>query len=279
MRQGHSGVCEMVADVAMEADIDRLDRIANEQAIAYAAADPFPHIVIDDFVRPDMLEEVLAEVSGADGVLWNAMQDRYQQKFSCATTRQMGPRTRQLINFMNGQEVLGFLERLTGITGLVPDWQLAGGGIHALRDGGFLNVHADFNLHRHLRLDRRINLLLYLNKDWREEYGGGLELWDTGMTACQQRIMPLFNRCVIFNTTDRSFHGNPVPVAAPDGRTRLSLAFYYYTNGRPESEAGNPHSTLFRHRPGEETAKDRARKFAKKLTPPIITEWLEKRRN
>ena len=269
----------MMSDVALEADVDRLDGLADDRASAYAAATPFPHIVIDDFIRPELLEEVLAEVQDAKGVLWNQMEDRYQRKFACATTRQMGPRTRQLINFMNGQEILGFLERLTGIEGLVPDWQLAGGGIHALREGGYLNVHADFNLHRHLKLDRRINLLLYLNKDWREEYGGGLELWDTNMTTCEQRIVPLFNRCVIFNTTDKSFHGTPVPVTAPDGRTRLSLAFYYYTNGRPEAEAGDAHWTLFRHRPGEETAKDRARTLVKKLTPPIITEWLDARRN
>lgn len=271
----------MSADVAMEVDIDRLDHIAAEKAESYRAASPFPHIVIDDFARPELLEEVLAEVAAGDkdGALWSTMDDRFQRKSACANMRLMGPKTRQLINFMNSQEILGWLEKLTGIEGLVPDWQLAGGGIHALRTGGYLNVHADFNLHRHLKLDRRINLLLYLNKDWQEEYGAALELWNTDMTACQERVVPLFNRCAIFNTTDKSFHGNPVPVAAPDGRTRLSLAFYYYTNGRPEEEQGDAHWTLFQHRPGEETAKDRARTLVKKWTPPVITEWLDKRRN
>ncbi len=242
---------------------------------------PFPHTVIDDFARPDLLEQVLAEVTAGDkdGALWNTIDDRFQRKSACANMRQMGPATRQLISFMNSREILGWLEKLTGIQGLIADWQLAGGGIHALRTDGYLNVHADFSLHRHLKLDQRINLLLYLNKDWKEEYGGAVELWNTDMTACQERIVPLFNRCAIFNTTDKSFHGNPVPVAAPDGRTRLSLAFYYSTNGRPEEEQGDAHWTLFRHRPGEETAKGRARTLFKKLTPPIITEWLDKRRN
>jgi Rps23 Pro-64 3,4-dihydroxylase Tpa1-like proline 4-hydroxylase len=98
---------------------------------------------------------------------------------------------------------------LTGIEGLVVDWQLAGGGMHALRTGGFLNVHADFNYHRHLKLDRRINLLLYLNKDWAEALGGQLELWEQSMSRCCQSVVLEFNRCAIFNTTDKSFHGNP----------------------------------------------------------------------
>jgi hypothetical protein len=269
-----------ISDFA-EADIERLDRMAAEQAEAYRTAEPFPHIVIEDFADPAFMDQVLAEVEqgSAEGLLWQGMDDRFQRKFACASTRHMGPNTRALINFMNGQEVIGFLEQLTGISGLVADWQLAGGGVHALREGGYLNVHADFNLQPHLLLDRRINLLLYLNKDWQADYGGGLELWDTDMTAVAKSVVPLFNRCVIFNTTDKSFHGNPVPVAAPDGRTRLSLAFYYYTNGRPNNEVSNPHATVFKHRPGEERAMDRGRSLMRRLLPPILLESLEKRRN
>src|SRR5260221_1810158 len=165
-----------------EIEFDKLDRIAEERAAAYQSADPFPHIVIDDFVDPALLERVADEVAASLSKQWTAMQDEYQRKFANANMRDMGPATRALINFMNGQEVLGFLERLTGIQGLVADWQLAGGGMHALRDGGFLNVHADFNYHGHLKLDRRINLLLYLNKDWHDDWGGQLELWDRTMS-------------------------------------------------------------------------------------------------
>jgi Rps23 Pro-64 3,4-dihydroxylase Tpa1-like proline 4-hydroxylase len=264
---------------SMEVDLDRLDLIASNQALAYQTADPFPHIVIDDLVREDLLKAVLDEVRQEERITWNHTHGAHQKKFSTGTTREMGPATRSLINFMNGQEVIGFLEKLTGIQGLVPDWQLAGGGIHSLRTGGFLNVHADFNVHRHLRLDRRINLLLYLNKDWQDSWGGGLELWDDGMTRRSQNVVPVFNRCVIFNTTDTSMHGNPVPVAAPDGRSRLSLAFYYYTNGRPEEERSEAHMTVFRKPKTEESAKDRIKRALKRWTPPAITDALETRRN
>ena len=207
------------------------------------------------------------------------MNDRYQKKSALNSTREMGPKTRALIQFLNGQEMIMFLEKLTGIEGLVPDPFLAGGGLHQLRQGGFLGVHADFNFQKHMRLDRRINLLVYLNKDWEEDWGGNIELWDTSMKHCVKRYAPLFNRCVIFNTTDKSFHGNPQPVTAPDGRIRRSIAMYYYTNGRPEGEVSDAHMTLFQYRPGEASAKDKAKRFVKRLTPPIITDWMESRRN
>lgn len=263
----------------MEADLERLDAFAAANREAYDAADPFPHTKIDDFIHHDVLEGVLAEVEAADNEGWSDMEDRYQKKSALNSTREMGPKTRALIQFLNGQEMIMFLEKLTGIEGLVPDPFLAGGGLHQLRQGGFLGVHADFNFQKHMRLDRRINLLVYLNKDWEEEWGGNIELWDTSMTHCVKRYAPLFNRCVIFNTTDKSFHGNPQPVTAPDGRIRRSIAMYYYTNGRPEGEVSGAHMTLFQYRPGEASAKDKAKRFAKRLTPPIVTDWIENRRN
>lgn len=266
-----------VKDV-FEIDPARLDQIATDYAEAYQTAEPFPHIVIDDLVDPDLLNEVLSEVCDDRELPWNKTDDRFQKKYGIGSTRQLRPKTRQLLNFLNGQEVIGFLEKLTGISGLVGDWQFAGGGLHVLPEGGFLNVHADFNVQRHLKLDRRINLLLYLNKDWEEEYGGALELWDKQMTACRKKVMPVFNRCVIFNTTDFSYHGNPDPVRAPGGRKRLSLAMYYYSNGRPKSEQSQTHMTKFQHRPGEETRKDRLKSQIKRFVPPIITEWLDLRR-
>ena len=258
---------------------EKLDRIAEEHANAYRTAEPFPHLVIDDLVAPDLLRSVAREVEAAMAKQALAMNDAFQRKFASPNMREMGPETRALINFMNSQEVLGFLERLTGIAGLIPDWQLAGGGMHALGEGGFLNVHADFNYHTHLKLDRRINLLLYLNADWQDDWGGELQLWDRTMSKCCHRITPEFNRCVIFNTTDTSFHGNPTPVHAPDGRTRLSLAFYYYTNGRPSEELSAAHFTVFRKQRGTELRSERIKRLARRLLPPILFEGLDRRNN
>ena len=164
----------------------------------------------------------------------------------------MGDQTRLLLYQLNGSVFLQFLEQLTGIDGLIPDPYFGGGGLHQIERGGYLKVHADFNWHPKLRLDRRLNLLLYLNKDWKEAYGGHLELWSRNMTRCVQRILPIFNRCVIFSTTDTSYHGHPDPLRCPPSITRKSLALYYYTNGRPEQEQSAPHDTLFQERPGEQ---------------------------
>lgn len=256
----------------LEADLERLSAYAEAHRLAYQRATPFAHTMLEEFLDPALLREVGREFPEPNHGEWNAMVDKDQKKFAANRTEQLGPATRQVLHFLNSREIINFLERLTGISGLIPDPHLAGGGLHELRVGGFLKVHADFNWHRHLLLDRRINLLLYLNDDWRPEYGGGLELWDTQMRGKVAEYAPLFNRCVIFNTTDNSFHGNPVPVACPEGRTRRSIAMYYYTNGRPAHEVSGNHGTLFRNRPGEATAGEVRKGLLTQLAPPLLVD-------
>jgi Rps23 Pro-64 3,4-dihydroxylase Tpa1-like proline 4-hydroxylase len=254
----------------LEADIDFLMEFAEANKEKYASATPFPHIAIEDFMRAELLEAVLRDFPTPDTVPWEGMIDKDQKKFACNVTSKLAPSVRQVLHFLNSKEVINFLEKLTGIQGLIPDPHLAGGGLHELRRGGFLKVHADFNWHRQLRLDRRINLLVYLNKDWDPGYAGNLELWDTTMTRKVKEFAPLFNRCVIFNTTDTSFHGNPNPVDCPLHMSRRSIAMYYYTNGRPEGEVSVSHGTLFKNRPGEATAAEVRTSFAQSLIPPVM---------
>jgi hypothetical protein len=138
------------------------------------------------------------------------------------------------------------LENMTGIWGLIPDPYLFGGGLHTTKEGGRLAVHVDFNKHFKFSLERRLNLLIYLNEDWSEENSGPLELWDSKGQKCEKRILPIFNRMVIFTTNSRSYHGQPKPVVGK-GIIRRSLALYYYSVGRPEetSEICEPKSTVW----------------------------------
>ena len=136
---------------------------------------------------------------------------------------------------------------------LITDPYLAGGGLHELKDGGHLNVHADFNQHPKMKLDRRLNILIYLNHKWGENNGGHLELWNKEMKECEKKILPIFNRMVVFSTTDFSYHGNPNEVIVNEDNSRKSIALYYYSNGRPSSERKlGLHSTIFRKRPSSD---------------------------
>jgi hypothetical protein len=229
----------------------RYAELAARLAPSYATAAPFPHAVIDDFLPAEAAERVLAEFPRPGDLDWTRFQDASGRKLASGRELQLPPGARGLLRELNSALFLDFLERLTGIEGLIPDPSLEGGGLHQIEPGGFLKIHADFNLHPRLRLDRRLNLLLYLNKDWKEEYGGHLQLWDRGMTRCERKLLPVFNRCVVFSTTDWSFHGHPEPLTCPEGMTRKSLALYYYTNGRPEAERSAEHTTLYQYRPGE----------------------------
>jgi hypothetical protein len=241
-----------MADTAVTAvptfalDAERLTALADGVREGYQLARPFPHVVIDGFMPEEVLENVLAEFPAPDAIPWDVFTDHGHTR-KLATERQalMGPWTRHVLHELNSGPMIEFLERLTGIDGLLPDPHMFGGGLHQIEPGGFLDVHADFNYYDRLRLDRRLNALLYLNRDWPEEFGGHLELWNRDMSACEQRVLPVFNRLVVFSTTSFSFHGHPVPVRCPAPRTRRSLAAYYYSNGRPEAEAMGVHSTLY----------------------------------
>jgi hypothetical protein len=161
----------------------------------------------------------------------------------------------------NSSAFVDFLQTMTGIEeALIPDPHYRGGGLHQIDPGGYLEVHADFNRHPAFGLDRRVNVLLYLNRDWQLEWGGQLELWDRTMSRAERRIEPVFNRTVVFSITDTAFHGHPEPLRSPPGFPRRSLAFYYYSNGRPAAERSEEHSTLFQAtrsgREGSQTARD-----------------------
>ena len=123
---------------------------------------------------------------------------------------------RQLFHFFNSRPMLEFLEGLTTIQGLLPDPYFVGGGYHETGRGGKLGIHADFRVNEQLHLDRRVNVIIYLNESW-PEWGGHLELWDRDMTVKCKEIAPVFNRCVVFNTDATSYHGHPEPLQHPKG--------------------------------------------------------------
>lgn len=228
---------------------------------------------------PALIDRVLSEFPKPGEIRWKLFDNEREIKLASASESSFGPITRRLLYYLNSITFLEFLSSVTGIANLIPDPCFDGGGLHQIVRGGKLGIHSDFNKHPRYGLDRRHNLLHYLNKDWREEYGGHLEFWNREMTRCETKILPVFNRFVVFGTTDFTYHGHPDPLQCPEDVTRKSLALYYFSNGRPAEEISGKHSTLFQSRPEEEiklTFKQRMRSVASDLLPPIVTRQLRK---
>jgi 2OG-Fe(II) oxygenase superfamily len=201
----------------------RLNRLAEERRSEYVGNLPFPHIVLDNFLPPVVLATTIAEFPGPNAIAWKLHRHRYSDKLACGDDLLMGPMTRRLLRELNSGYFLQFLERLTGINGLISDPLLNGGGLHQILPGGHLGIHADFNFHPQWHLDRRLNLLIYLNENWEDGFGGHLELWNSDMSQCVDKILPIAGRCVIFNTSDTSFHGHPLPLSCPATLSRALL--------------------------------------------------------
>jgi Rps23 Pro-64 3,4-dihydroxylase Tpa1-like proline 4-hydroxylase len=256
----------------------KLEALAKEKAQEYQSNKPFPYIYFDDFLPAVAAEAALRDFPEPKQLPWSEFDNPNERKLAFDLVENLPPSVRDVLYFLNSRPMLKFLETLTGIHGVIPDPYFVGGGLHQIKPGGKLAVHADFNKHQQLKLDRRINVLIYLNKDWKEEYGGHFELWNREMTQAEQKILPIFNRCAIFSTTSYSYHGHPLPLACPPDRTRKSVATYYYSNGRPQEEENESHSTLFqqpRDASGksvqvEEPSGFELRKVLRAITPPIL---------
>ena len=224
----------------------------------YNFAEPFAHTVVDNFLPTQIAEQLLAHFPTDK----KAHDKVYDKGYGGTHKRQISPYDcdeylRKALSFFNSPTMLQFLEGLTNIKGLLPDPYFAGGGLHEIYSGGLLGIHADFQVNEELQVFRRINVLIYLNKNWQDSYGGKLELWDKNMQACQVQVAPLFNRAVIFNTNADSFHGHPDPLTTPPDVTRKSIALYYYQALPIENNNLESRHTLYVARP-QDNAKTKA---------------------
>ncbi len=232
-----------------------LDKFIIDNKDNYINANPFPNIVIDDFFDDNFLNSVLNEFpnlskkQNTDSYL-----NQNEIKFANNLYNDFPKNIKLIFDFLNSNYFVDFLQKITNIREkLIIDEKLNGGGLHEIKKGGLLKIHSDFNRHPILNLDRRLNVLVYLNKEWSEDYGGHLQLWDREMQKCEKKILPIFNRIVIFSTTDYSNHGHPDPLKCPDIRSRKSLATYYYSDGRPLNEVDKMYvknRTYFKNRVG-----------------------------
>ena len=254
---------------------ENLNELALSLKNQYSLADPFPHTQIDNFFSNEYLDTVLEEFPDLSKLSDSQnYKNQNEIKFANNDFKNFPETIKNFFNFLNSQTFLNFLQTVTSIKEkLIADEQLNGGGLHEIKSGGLLKVHTDFNKHPTNNFDRRVNVLIYLNKDWQEKYNGSLELWDKDMRNCKQKILPSFNKMVIFSTTDFSNHGHPDPIECPTNISRKSIALYYFSKGRPKNEILNEdqkNRTYFKNRVGFKNeiseSKDYIKNFLRKFT-------------
>lgn len=261
-------------DRRMYFDSDGLLSFARTHSQAYRSASPFPHIVIDNFFPSQVLEEVVHDFpSDSDGV-WRTFKDSRHTKLLSKGDVRLPPSIRHVLAQLRSGEFISFLEALTGVEGLVADPH--NGGCHQTNPGGFLEVHVDASWNDRLALYTGINMFVYLNQDWDESFGGHLELWDTKGERCLSRILPAFNRVVIFSSGEQTYHGHPTPLDCPPGFSRKSLAANFCVSRRPDYQSAFRRSAVYRVNRGRQVMS--ARLLSSMLMPPIVAEALRRAR-
>jgi Rps23 Pro-64 3,4-dihydroxylase Tpa1-like proline 4-hydroxylase len=208
-------------------DLSDLASVAAQYRERYMAAKPWPHLVQDGLVDPDVVAAAEAEEIGPALAL---KVEKAYRTVKAESPQVNGTAANHILQALLAEEFVTFLQSVTGIANLLPDPSHALAGLHVSPPGAFQALHRDFRLHPTNGLYHRVNVLVFLNSDWKPEFGGDLELWPADTSACGQRIAPTAGKMVIFETTPTSYHAIPDPVRCPPGRARLSLASYYYTD-------------------------------------------------
>jgi 2OG-Fe(II) oxygenase superfamily len=223
-----------------------LDQIAHDYAPLFWQAAPFPHIVLDNFLDEQVAQKLALEFQTekwqplvAEGLCF---------KYSSGGDN-ISEFARHALEELNGAAMLQFLAKLTGVKGLLNDPAFNLRGLQSAKASNFMEIHADQNYNANLAAFRSLNLLLYLTPDWREEYNGHLELWDAEMTAPVKKVLPVFNRCIIFAHGDTHYHGYPVPIACPPHLARNLVNLAYYTKEPSQEHDPIPRGTLWQKRP------------------------------
>ncbi len=228
---------------------------AGALARQFEAAQPFKHVVIDRFLDDEFCRDLMEKFPSFDASRAVNEHGEIGRKAVFPDLPRLGPAYQRFDQLMRGSEFLELMSRITGIPKLLYDPEYVGGGTHENLSGQELDPHVDFNYHPKRRWHRRLNLIVFLNPDWDAGWGGCLELirdpWSRNGGGAVERVTPIANRAVIFETTESSWHGFERVQLPPDGpvASRRSIAVYFYTQDRPAAETAADHSTVYVQRP------------------------------
>jgi Rps23 Pro-64 3,4-dihydroxylase Tpa1-like proline 4-hydroxylase len=200
--------------------LERLRERAETLQANYSSAKPYPHVAIDDLFEPELLARLVAEFPKSEQRDWIVWDTNHELKTTSRGIDRLSIFTQIFCLWLNSREVIKAIESIVGIDNLVGDPIFHGAGLHEMHRGGWLEMHADYTKHSTLPLMRRINLLIYLNRDWDTSWGGELVLQDHKNSKIEVSYPPYFNRTIIFPTTAQTFHGVPTPLTCPPERSR-----------------------------------------------------------
>ncbi len=243
---GSTGTAPGAVSALGEFDSPRYNRLAVERAHDYQTATPFPHIVFDNFLDPDLARAIASAFPSRDEIDWVDRDNENNRRRYQHDETKLPTLIREMLRELNSRQFVLVLETLTGIDNLIPDPFFIGGGVHESTTGDFLNIHVDFNWHHKLQAHRRCNALLYFSDDWQPEWDGQTELWPLDMSGPSVQVLPVFNRMLVFNTSEISHHGQPNPNRCPETETRKVLNLYYYTTHLDKEHEADPHFTLYK---------------------------------
>lgn len=210
------------------------DKLSKE----FQEAKPFRHCIIDNFFEDTTAIDLSNEFPDYnDPNIWSVYRNAIENKKLTPHWDLFPAKTYQAFTLMNKPEFVEKIKLITGISNLVADYGMHGGGWHMHNCGGKLNMHKDYSIHPKLGMERRINVIIYMTPNWQEEWNGGLEFWshDAEKNLPKESITKVhnkFNRAVLFDTADNSWHGLPTEIVCPEGVYRKSLAIYYISEPR-----------------------------------------------
>ncbi len=224
-----------------------------ELAAEFQTSLPYKHLILDNFLKPEVADTLYTQFPSVEKLTkhWKGMNEN---KSEGSNFSDFDPVFAQVRAEIMSPEFAKWMATVTGIEGVFVTDDSLGTGLHQGGDGSFLDVHVDFNIHNTKDVYRRLNMLIYLNKNWKDEYGGGMEMWNADMTKMEKMVMPLLNRCLIFETSEISYHGYS-KITLPPGETRKSFYTYFYTPITNREILSQYHDTIFKPKPGDSTLK------------------------
>lgn len=227
---------------------------------------PFPHLVLEGIFNPRLLELVIEEFDTLSAAGWTDVKSSYESTRRSTLGTRLGPASQLYFDIVNSGWYTEWLSAVIGVPYLLPDPKLFGGGLHESKPGASFAVHRDFTYHRHVGLRNQMVMITYLNKGWQPEWGSSLELWDQDRKACVTRVQPEFGHTLIMPHGPTSYHGHPTPMQTPDGRSRRSVAAYFYTSPNVGKPGDDESASIFMN----PRRTDQIKTFMRSLTPPVI---------